>query len=503
MTLPREMRRSSKVKKIDLRKDNVMFKRFLAASLACAVLGTVSLTAYASSAEHSTAKTEKKESETEFIYSEIVEKKIASFDLYEEILANQIIFYSNVSNGNIIDAPVELDLPDTVDVSVEKDGKAIEYKTGENFSKPGKYTLKLMVKGSDLLGGNENEVYYGVFSFWIVEQTESESNDDYYDSETPDQYYESGEADTSNESTAESEDIGSSESTESGEADTSTTEESEPDGEDQGTPLPATDMGRALTQYVMSDKIRVVTDNGTEFFCNIPAGMTTTNSVQLELPENTMYKIMKDGAEKADINIGKPISSRGKYTLVITDGDSANPSEFSFTIIGKYTNSITKYTVPDGCIINKALYNDSEIRANGTFADLGEDGVYNFDVFCGDYYLVESFTLDRIPPEFAVNGIDDEGKANGGTVFIEILSDDYDDYSVTLDGKPYKKTLELTEPGKYTVTFYDKAGNTTTQSFEIIYRMDGMAILAVTLGGALIVAGIVFFIITRRKFTIR
>ena len=74
---------------------------------------------------------------------------------------------------------------------------------------------------------------------------------------------------------------------------------------------------------------------------------------------------------------------------------------------------------------------------------------------------------------------------------------------VYLNKEPYKNTLQLTDPGEYTVIFYDKAGNATTQSFEIIYQMDGMAIVAVVLGGALVVAGLVFFIITRRKFTIR
>ena len=172
-----------------------MFKRFLAASFACAVLGTVSLTAYAASAERSSVQTGENESEIEYIYSEIVEKNINTYNLYEEILANQIIFYSNISNGNITESPVTLDLPETVDVTVEKDGKQIDYKAGEPFSELGKYALTLKVKGSDLLGGNDNEVYYGLFSFWIMEASDDESYadeyDDGYESEIPDQNNES------------------------------------------------------------------------------------------------------------------------------------------------------------------------------------------------------------------------------------------------------------------------------------------------------------------------
>lgn len=485
-----------------------MFKRFLAASFACAVLGTVSLTAYAASAERSSVQTGENESEIEYIYSEIVEKNINTYNLYEEILANQIIFYSNVSNGNITESPVTLDLPETVDVTVEKDGKQIDYKAGEPFSELGKYALTLKVKGSDLLGGNDNEVYYGLFSFWIMEASDDESYadeyDDGYESEIPDQNNESDAGDTDIDNTAESEDPGSTDSTSSGEAEnTSETDNNDLDEEEQGILLPATDKGRALSQYVTSENIRVVTNNGTEFFCNIPAGMTTTNNVQFDFPDNIMYKLMKDGAEQTDFNPAKAITARGEYTLIITDGDSANPSEFSFTVIGKYAKGITQYTVPDGCRIENAMYNQSGIRANDTSADLGAEGEYTFDVFCGDLYLVESFTLDNTPPEFTVNGLDEEGKANGGSVFIEMISDDIDYYVVYLNKEPYKNTLQLTDPGEYTVIFYDKAGNATTQSFEIIYQMDGMAIVAVVLGGALVVAGLVFFIITRRKFTIR
>lgn len=484
-----------------------MFKKFLAAALACAVFGTVSLTSFADSGEKP-AQSEESAPKIEYIYSEIVENKIPSYSLYEEIIAKQIVFYSNVSNGAIINQPVELDLPDTVTVTLEKDGKKSEYKRGEKFEEPGKYSLTLMVEGKNLLGGNENEVYYGLFRFWITEASEESNSDDessddedsefsdYSEDESSDSSDVSGESDYSDSSDSSSDSSGGKDE-----------KPSNPDdkGDEKGTLLPKTDKVTNLSQFVTSEKIRIVTDRGAEFFCNIPAGMATTNAVRFELSENDTaeYKLMKDGAVLSDFDFGKNLTDRGEYTLFINDGDSSNPAKFSFTILGAGAHGITKYTVPDGCKIEKAEFGKNEIRVNENSVDIGEEGVYSFEVTCGELKFDERFTLDNTPPEFKVNGLDDEGKAQGVTVTIELLSDDIDTYEIILNDNPAKKSLELTEAGKYKVIVYDEAGNSTSQEFEIIYQMNTMAIVAAILGGALLIAGGVFFFITRKKFNIR
>ena len=475
-----------------------MFRRFLAAALACAVFGTVSLTSFAESGESSAESQQK----IEYIHSEIAEKRVNS-SIYEEIIANQIVFYSNISNGAVIDYPVTLDLPDTVTVTLEKDGKKSEYKRGEKFEEVGKYSLTLMVDGKDLLGGNENEVYYGLFRFWITEAPEESNSDDESSEDEESEFSEysedessdvSGESDYSDSSDASSDSSG-------GDGDNpSKPDDKEP--EEQGVLLPKNDKASLLSQYATSEKFRIVTDGGTEFYCNIPAGMVTTNNVKLEYPDAIEYKLLKDGEEQTSYAFGNALTEDGEYTLLIYDGDDENPAKFEFTIIGKYAGTITKYTVPDGCKIEKAMFGKNEIRVNGNSVDLGAEGEYTLDISCGIYKWTESFTLDNTPPEFKVNGLDDEGKAYG-SVFIELISDDIDTYTIIKDGDPVRKSLELTDAGKYYVTVYDKAGNSFSQTFDIIYQMNAMAIVAVALGGALIIAGVVFFIITRKKFNIR
>ena len=484
-----------------------MFKKFLTAALACAVFGTVSLTAFAESGEISSESQQK----IEYIYSEIVEKRVAS-SIFEEVLANQVVFYSNIANGAVIDYSVTLDLPETVTVSMEKDGKKSEYKHGEKFEEPGKYSLTIMAEGKDLLGGNENEVYYGMFRFWITEPSEegdsddesSEDEDSEFSEESEDESSDGDSSDSSDESSeSDYSDSSDSSSDSSGGEDENPSDPDDKDTEEQGVLLPKTDKASLLSQYATSEKIRVVTDKGTEFFCNIPAGTTTTNDVIFEVSGAVEYKLLKDGKEQADFDFGKAVTEKGEYTVVINEGDSENPAKFGFTIIGKYAGSITQFAVPDGCKIEKAMFGKNEIRTNGNSVDLGAEGEYSFDISCGIYKWTESFTLDNTPPEFNINGIDDEGKAQGVTVFIEFISDDIDTYTIIKDGNPVKKSLELTDAGKYYVTVYDKAGNSFSQTFDIIYQMNSMAIVAAVLGGALIIAGVVFFIITRKKFNIR
>lgn len=482
-----------------------MFKKILAAALACAVFGTVSLTSFADSGEKP-AQSEESSQKIEYIYSEIVENKIQSHSIYEEIIAKQIVFYSNVSNGAVIEHSVELDLPETVTVTLEKDGKKSEYKRGEPLEEPGKYSLTLMVEGKDLLGGNENEVYYGLFRFWITEPSDESDPDDESSDDEDSEFseYSEDESSDSSDSSDVSGETGSTDSSDSsgGEGDKPSNPDDK-DTEEQGVLLPKNEKASLLSQYATSEKIRVVTDGGTEFYCNIPAGTITTNEVKFEYPDEIEYNLLKDGEEQTSYAFGNALTEDGEYTLLIYDGDDENPAKFEFTIIGLYAGAITQYTVPDGCKIEKAMFGKSEIRANGNTVDLGKEGEYTFDISCGLYKWTESFTLDNTPPEFKVNGLDDEGKAQGVTVFIELISDDIDTYTIIKDGDPIRKSLELTDAGKYYVTVYDKAGNSFSQTFEIIYQMNAMAIVAVILGGALIVAGVVFFIITRKKFNIR
>ncbi len=506
--------------KTEPRKENGMFRRILAAVLACAVFGTVSLTSLAESG----STTGESAQETEYIYSDIDEKQVYGSALYEEILAKQIVFYSNIPNGAVIDYAVILDLPETISVAMEKDGEKTGYTPGETIEAPGKYSLTMTVGGDELLGGKENEVYYGLFRFWIIE-TQLDSYPEYssYEARYTEEAYTGssesseniGEAPDGGESTDSGESVpadpvsgeaapGSPEDGGDGSDPTDSGDENQPDTNGgEGVILPKNDGAVRLTQYAESGGIRAVTDNGTEFFCSVPAGTASASPVRLDVPQDAEYRLLKNDEEQTGFDSGSPVTEKGEYILLVTDGDSGEPAEFRFSIIGENVSGLTEYTVPDGCVIVNAAFGKIGIRSNGNSADLGSEGEYSFEISCGAYKFTEKFTLDNTPPEFAVNGLDENGKSTGGTVFIELVSEDVDGYTVFLNGKPVQSSLSLSEPGKYTVVVYDKAGNSSAQDFEIIYQMNGMAVVSIILAGALVAAGAVFFILTRKKFSIR
>lgn len=480
-----------------------MLRNILAAALSCAVFGMVSLNACAETVQSSSEVSEESETKIEYIYSDIAEKSISAYGMYEEVLANQVAFYSNVSNGDIVEHAVTLEFPNTVSVNLEKDGNKEEFTAGEDITAAGKYSLTIMVNGNDLLGGSENEVYYGMFRFWIVEPSTDEVSVEASSEEPP---VPDNETSNYEEITAESGgDAFTAETEDAGEPEVTAEAGNDGDGTSENMQLPKTDKGKHITQYLTDGGVLVITDNDTEFTCNIPAGMLTTGSVVFDLSDlgSARYIMMLNGQELTGYEYQSALSNPGDYTLFIDDGDSSDPVEFGFTILGEYAGGLTQYTVPSGCTIESAKFNGRDIRPNGNSVDIGEEGEYSFRVKCGALTFNEQFTLDNTPPEFVVNGLDEDGKADNGTVFIEFSSDDIFDYTVVRNGNTYRKTLEITEPGSYTVTVFDRAGNSTSQSFEIVYHMDVMAVVTIILGGCIIVGGAVFFIITRKRFVIR
>lgn len=473
-----------------------MLRRFLASAVACAVFGAASLTAFA--AAGNTTQSGQNSSAIKYIHSDISERMM-SYGIYEEIFANQIVFYSNVANGAMSKNPVKLDLPKTVMVTMEKDGETVEFKYGDTISEPGKYVLTLKVNGADLMGGSRGDIYYSLFRFWVVKEEESKPNN----SST------SGTSDVTSEpqtpENSNTPDYPENPDTPSGgEQPSAPQEEQNGDALRDETEIPyGAGSASLLKQYASSTRIRVETERGIEFYTNIPAGMKTTRDVEFTFIDSVSCKLIKDGQE-VQYKVGSRVQEKGDYTLQIFDGGTENPATFGFTVIGSAVNLITEYSVPEGCKIESATFNGIDVRTPENNIELGAEGKYTFRIACGNYTFDEAFTLDNVPPEFSLIGIDEEGEAHGGSVTIELLSDDIDHFDVVLNGElQTKKSVVLTEPGIYTVTVYDKAGNFTTKTFEIIYRMDGMAVVTIVLLVAIVVAGVVFFIMTRKKFIIR
>lgn len=467
------------------------FKGFICAALSGLLL-TVPASAESTETAPAPAVTAESEPETEYIYSDIRETYDSYYRLYEEVFANQIVFYSNAANGAMVEVPVKIDLPANVTAELSINGEPAEFHAGEIYTQEGQYTLTLKADGAGLVGGRDHQVYYGFFRFRIMKPAEtSAQTEEAAQPSTEEWVIEDGGNGSATASTTQTP--------------AETREPQEAASESGGTQetaeitAPGVDSSGEISAQVQDNKVLITTENGTQFYCSVPPGTISAGSVELMFLDNVDYDVVNgDGTSLGQLT---SIGDRGKYTVRVYDG--ASPTEFSFEVIGGAVRGLTEYTVPEGCEITSATLDGNMIRSEKRRAALGRDGTYSFGIAYGEYNFTEEFVLDNVAPEFALEGLDENMSAQGGTVYIRMISEDISDYSVTRDGEPVEKSYELTEPGEYTVTVYDAAGNFTTQSFRIVYRMDAMAVVVIIMGAAIVIAGIVFFIRTRKKFIVR
>ena len=497
-----------------------MIKKVISIILACVTAAGLSFGAFAENA--ATQETPK----LNYIHTDIEENYISAYRLYEQVMYDQIVFYTNISNGNITSNPVVIELPSELETIFERDGKEIKFTNNAEISAIGSYSLTVIAKGEDILGGEKNDRYYGLFRFRIMESTAIVPPDagiDVNDWEEEEPVYTSPTLPTEESEPESIESIDTPEAVVSDEQPTVPPDETEaPAGSQGNTSTPATtpsspdtDQGAADTTEVplgdttlikqtpADNSIQLTTKAGTIIHSNIPANMITTNKVSFSFATNVQYKLYKDGAVIKGYDASKKITDAGKYQLFIYDGSGTLPAEFDFEIMPQFVSALESYKLPPGCQTQKALYEGNMIRANPTSVDLGGDGTYTIDVSYGSYVFTETFVLDNTPPEFGFDRVVD-GIAEGGTVTILFKSDDISRYEIYKDGKKAEKQKQtISEPGNYIVRVYDRAGNMTQHNFELEYRMDAMAIVVIIILIAIVIAGVVFFFISKRKFIVR
>lgn len=532
-----------------------MKKRIFSAVLACATAAALSLGAHATTA--STAKPDSEavqEVELNYIHTDIEENYIKRYNLYEQVMYGQIVFYTNISNGDIVSKGVKVELPAELETIFERDGKEIEFVNNEEITEIGSYSLTVIAKGEDILGGKENDRYYGLFRFRILEDDgySVDPDEDYTEGDTihiedlggeetdvsegpvTDDTYEAPDDAVPSESEESTESIESTESDDPWADDSA--EDSQPDEKPDDEPADDTESGadsggdagsddpdggdddnaaaeddseapegdRSLIRAVGTDDgIKLVTKAKTEFFTNIPPDMKTTGDVTISTAADVQYKLYRNGKLVEDYDLRDEISKEGSYQFFVYDGSGTYPAEFDFEIGRRYVAGLTKYEAAKGVRIINALYEGNKIRSTPFAVELGNDGTYTIEMSYGDHEWKETFVLDNTLPDVGFKGVKG-GRSPGGPVEIRLKSDDIESYEVYLDGKKIKvKKLTLTEPGEYVVKVYDRAGNLTEKNFIIEYRMNEMGIIVIVLLCAIVVAGVVFFIRCKKKFIVR
>ena len=186
-----------------------------------------------------------------------------------------------------------------------------------------------------------------------------------------------------------------------------------------------------------------------------------SNSVVATANEQVTVSLTKNG-KAIDYALGSAITEPADYVLVLTDAVN-NRAEIAFKVIEpvvkSFSHNLDKIEGLGGVTVN-----GNEHRLNYGTLELKDDGVYEVGVIVGGETYTFKVTVDTLASYTA--NVHNGGFANS----VTIKADENVTVSVTKNGEAFTYELgkEITEPAKYTVKVTDAIGNTSEFSFTIV-----------------------------------
>lgn len=240
-----------------------------------------------------------------------------------------------------------------------------------------------------------------------------------------------------------------------------------------------------------------------EVQANVADGMVTGNPVRIVVAGDMPVVLYRNGtAYEGDMGT---LTTPGDYVVsVLSSGNSRRL--FGFTIIGSTTNAIHTFVVPDGFMIQSALFNDEDVYQDRYTVNMEEEGTYVIEYECllSDVVYKLETTIDRTAPEILLSGIFDErGYAHSAVKFSGLQNGDT--YTLTLDGQNYTPLTDIdglsgtiTETGSYVMEVRDPAGNSQEYRFAILMYLNISSLAAIGLI-VLSVAFVIGYVIFKRR----
>ena len=224
---------------------------------------------------------------------------------------------------------------------------------------------------------------------------------------------------------------------------------------------------------------------------SVADGMITNNSVSIETDSLTEFSLYKDG-EIAEITDLSKINELGNYVLLY-----GGKKVLEFKIVGEYS-TLEYFYMPEGFYVKDVLLDGEKAEYEFNVVPMTAEGVYEVSYVCEatnrTYYF--RTCVDRTAPVLTLEELDKKGRAKGP---VDISDREMGSYvKVILDGKEVKEKDVLTQSGKYTVTIYDQAGNSTTYNFTIMlyFNMSSTVFMLLILA---VVIGVVAYIVVSAK----
>ena len=224
---------------------------------------------------------------------------------------------------------------------------------------------------------------------------------------------------------------------------------------------------------------------------SVADGMITNNIVSIETDSLADILLYKDG-EIAEITDLSKINEIGNYVLLY-----GGKKVLEFKIVGEYSN-LEFFYIPEGFYVKEVLIDGEPAEYEFDVVSMTVEGLYDVTYVCEATNRVYSFQtcVDRTAPILTLEELDKKGRAQGP---VDLSDREVGSYvKVILEGKEIEEQDVLKQSGKYTVTIYDLAGNSTTYNFTIMlyFNMSSTAFILLILA---VVIGVVVYIVVSAK----
>ncbi len=227
-----------------------------------------------------------------------------------------------------------------------------------------------------------------------------------------------------------------------------------------------------------------------DYTLSAPRGGVTTESVTLTSTEPLNISVTLDGES---IDATDKFVLPGVYELTLSDA-VGNTVSCVFVILPSRVRTIEQ-ALPDGTRIVSIMSGGEKVEFEA--ADklcLSVTGVYSITLESGGATYALELTVDNTPPVITL-------ERDGNTVKLAAVDKENIELKAAKDGAEISCSVGKTfsEPGHYVLTVTDELGNETVVEFDIPYRLNTWAIVAIAVGAVALIVVLVLIIRARRK----
>ena len=226
------------------------------------------------------------------------------------------------------------------------------------------------------------------------------------------------------------------------------------------------------------------------FSSTVPNGsvLPKNKTVGFTIPSGMTATLFRNGDPMTDVDLNY-ITETGNYVLEVKSANSSDAVAFRFRIIPDLVNSLPELTLPDGFSFDYVTQNSESLTLDhSNYIQFLSDGSYSMSWSCpdiGQQYSL-SFTLDTQPPVLELPEI------QNGQAWSEVTVTVPEDAASVLiqqegaSSRNISSQTTLKEPGTYTLTVLDQAGNSAQYTFTIhVYlNLSALAGIGLLLAGA-------------------